>query len=63
MIQQNLQNRNRLTDIEKKLMITQGEHGGEGINLEFGISRYTLLYVNQMNKYQLYRQEIIFSIL
>ena len=30
MIQQNLQNRNRLTDIEKKLMITQGEHGGKG---------------------------------
>ena len=41
-----LQNRNRLTDIENKLMVTKGERGGGGINEEFGIKRYTLLYIN-----------------
>ena len=35
---------NRLTDIEKKLMITKGESKG-GIYSEFGINRYTLPYV------------------
>ena len=44
MIQMNLQNRYRLTDIENKLLVTQGENRG-GINLEFGINRYTLLYI------------------
>ena len=44
----NLQNRNRLTDIEKKLMVTKGETWG-GINLEFEIKIYTLLYVKQIN--------------
>ena len=39
-----LQNRNRLTDIENKLMVTKGESGG-GINWEFGINCYTLLYI------------------
>ena len=34
-----LQNRNRLTDIENKLMVTKGE-SGVGVNLEFGIKRY-----------------------
>ena len=27
-----IQNRNRLTDIEKKFMITKGERGGGGIH-------------------------------
>ena len=36
---------NRLTDIENKLMVTKGEGGGGGINLEYGISRYTLPYI------------------
>ena len=40
-----LQNRNRLTDIKDKLMVTKGDRGGGGINLEFGISRYKLLYI------------------
>ena len=35
---------NRLTDLENKLMVTKRE-SGEGINWEFGINRYTLLYV------------------
>ena len=29
-IQMNLQNRNRLTDIENRLPVTKGERGGEG---------------------------------
>ena len=33
-----LQNRNRLTDTENKLMATKGERGG-GINWEFVIDR------------------------
>ena len=37
-----LQNRNRLTDIENKVMVTKGKGG---INWEFGIRRYTLLYI------------------
>ena len=31
-IQMNLQNRNRLTDIENKLMVTKGERAGQGID-------------------------------
>ena len=41
MIQMNyLQKRNRF--IENKLMVTKGEREG-GVNLEFGVNRYTLL--------------------
>ena len=39
-----LQNRNRLTDIDNKPMITKEERQ-EGINQEFEISRYKLLYI------------------
>ena len=39
-----LQNRNRVTDVENKLMPTQGERG-RGINGEIGIDTYTLLYI------------------
>ena len=38
-----LQNRNRLT--ENKLIVTKGERCGGGINWEFGIDIYTLLYL------------------
>ena len=31
-------------DVENKLMVTKGERGG-GINEEFGIHIYTLLYI------------------
>ena len=34
---------NRLTDTENKLMATKGERGG--INYDFGISKYQLLYI------------------
>ena len=36
--------RNRLTDIENKLMVTNGESGGV-INWASGIKRYTLLNI------------------
>ena len=45
-IQMNLQNRNTLTCVENKLMLTKGEGEG-GINLEVRISRYTLVYIKQ----------------
>ena len=41
-----LQNRNRLTDIENKLMITNGKTwAGRGIDQEFGIKIHTLPYM------------------
>ena len=39
-----LQNSNRVTDVENKLMATSGEKVG-GINWEIGIDIYTLLYI------------------
>ena len=52
----NLQNRKRLTDLEKELMVTRGEGGGgEGIFRELGIDLYTLLYLRWItNKDLLY---------
>jgi len=46
------QNRNRLTDIENRLMVAKGEGGRGGKEWEFGISRCKLLYTN--NKVLLY---------
>ena len=40
-----LQNRNRPTDLENELMVTRGEGWGRGIDWEFGIDMYTLLYL------------------
>ena len=42
----NLQNRNRLTRVENKLMLIKAEGEG-GINLEVRISRYTVVYIKQ----------------
>ena len=39
-----LQNRNRVTDVENKLMVTGGSEEG-GINWKIGIDTYTLLYI------------------
>ena len=39
-----LQNRNRLIDIDSRLMVAKGEEGGGGMDWEFGISRGNLLY-------------------
>ena len=36
-------------NMENTLMVSQGEGGGEGINQEFQISRFRLLYVKQVN--------------
>ena len=44
--QMNLQNRNRLTRVENKLMLIKAEGEG-GINLEVRISRYTVVYIKQ----------------
>ena len=45
---------NRLTDLENELMVTGGK-GGRGIDWEFGIDMYTLLYLKQItNKDLLY---------
>ena len=45
MIQMNLQNRSRLTDLENKLMISKAEGWERGIVREFGIDMYTLLHL------------------
>ena len=41
------QNRNSVTDVENKFMVTKGENlaGGEGLNWETGIDIYTLLSI------------------
>ena len=44
-----LQNRNRLVDIENRLVVAKGERGGRGMDWEFGISRYKLLCIKQIN--------------
>ena len=41
----NLQNRNRNTDVEDKLMVTKGERRWGGINWETEIDIYILLYI------------------
>ena len=42
----NLQNRNRLTDIENKLMVNKGDSSGEGekVYQEFGINIHTTIH-------------------
>ena len=50
-------NRNTVTDIENKPMVTSWEKGGE-INKEIGIDIYTLLYIKQIaNRNLLYSTE------
>ena len=52
-----LQNRNRHTDIENKLMVIKGERLGGGINWEFGIEMYTLICIKWItNKNLLYKK-------
>ena len=38
-------NGKRLTDLENELMVVGGAGWGEGIEREFGIEMYTLLYI------------------
>ena len=40
-----LQNRNRLTDIENRLVVAKGEEGGSGMDWEFAVSRCKLLHL------------------
>ena len=61
-LQMNLfMNRNRLTDIENKL-VTKGV-SREGITLEFRINRHTLLYVKQTTRTYCRAQGTILNIL
>ena len=47
----NLQQRNRLLELENKLMVTKEDTGGgRYIDQEYGINIYTLLYIKQINK-------------
>ena len=45
-----LQNRNRLTDIDDRLVVAKGEDGGRGEDWEFGISQCKLSYTGWRNK-------------
>ena len=57
--QMNLHMKQKWTHRRKdKLMVTKGEGGQGGINQEFGINTYTILYIKQiMNKDLLYNTE------
>ena len=44
-----LQNRNRLTDIEIRLVVAKGEGGGTGMDWDFGVGRCKLLYLEWIN--------------
>ena len=46
----NVQNRNRPTNMETNLELLKGKEG-RGINEEFGINRYTLLYIIYLLSY------------
>ena len=49
-----LQNRNRLTDIENRLVIANGEGCEGGMDWEFGVSRCKVLYPWMENEVPLY---------
>ena len=50
-----LQNTNSLTDLENKLMVNSEEGCGDGMDGEFGMVMYTLLYLKWItNKVLLY---------
>ena len=53
---------NRLKDIENRLGVAKGD-GVEGMDWEFGVSRYKILHLEWINKVLLYRQGTIFNIL
>ena len=40
-----VESKKNLTDLENELMVTRGEGLGGGIDWEFGIDMYTLLYL------------------
>ena len=44
-----LRNRNRLRDIDNRLVVTKGEGVGRGMEQEVGVSRCKLLYIEWIN--------------
>ena len=48
----NLQNRNRLTDVDNRLVVAKVE--GKGMNWEFRVIRCKLLHLERINKVVLY---------
>ena len=40
-----MQNRNRLTDIDNKLVVTKGGRKRGGANYRYGIKRYKLMFI------------------
>ena len=46
----NMQNRNKLTDVENKLVITKGEWEEGGTSYGYGINRFKLLYLKHIGK-------------
>ena len=53
-----LQNRNRLTDIENKFLVTKGEEGGGGIDEVYEINKHIQPHIRQINnKVLLYSTE------
>ena len=50
----NLQNRNRLTDLENQFMVIRREGWREGMVREFGMDMYTLLYLKWSANKDLY---------
>ena len=62
--QRYLRNKNRLIDIENRLVVAKGGGGRGGKEWEFGISRGKLLYIGWIkNKIILYSTGTIFNIL
>ena len=60
MIQMNLQNRKRLTDLENELMVA----GGERTVKDFGKVMYTLLYLKWItNRYLLDSTETLLNVM
>ena len=58
----NLYNRNRPTDIEKKLMVTKGKKWRGRINWEIGIDVYTLQYIEQVTNKDREHRELCLEI-
>ena len=58
-----LQNKNRLIDIENRLVVAKGEQGGGRMDWEFGISRCKLLYIEWIAISYCIAQGTIFNIL
>ena len=49
MAQRNLSTKQKLTDIQSRLVVATGERGGSGMDWEFGISRCKLLHLEWIN--------------